>query len=66
VKLIKLILIFTIKGVDVFITSLVMRATTSGAIDENAAMPDMNQIVKNSVLHGLFAVAASGTGLPGF
>ncbi|AHJ77475.1 hypothetical protein BBB57_05305 [Kosakonia sacchari] len=54
-KLIKLILIFIIKRVDIFITG--SEEATSVAIDENSAMPDMNQIAKNSVLHGLFAVA---------
>ncbi|MFE4109749.1 MULTISPECIES: hypothetical protein [Kosakonia] len=49
----------------VFITGLVIRQY-SGAIDDNASMRVMNQRAKNSALHGLFAVAAIGVGLPGF
>lgn len=68
-KLIKLTLIFIIKLIYVFITlfitGLVMRMT-SGVINDNVAMLDMNQIAKNSALHGLFAVAAIGIGLPAF
>lgn len=68
-KFIKLTLVFIIKLVYVFITffitGLVMRLM-SGVIDDNVSMLNMDQIAKNSALHGLFAVIAIAVGLPGF